>query len=101
MRRGTRCSTNFDFLLLIPVMIVSSVVLERKSFWRYLLVAFFIASSWIALMGVVEYWFPGVQKLFPAFISAPKPEVTADGFVRAQFAFWGGSQATFICVLAL
>src|SRR6266404_4197129 len=90
-----------DFLLLIPVMIVSSVVLERKSFWRYLLVAFFIASSWIALMGVVEYWFPGVQKLFPAFISAPKPEVTADGFVRAQFSFWGGSQATFICVLAL
>jgi hypothetical protein len=90
-----------DFLLLIPVMIVSSVVLERKSYWRYLLLAFFFASTWIAMMGVVEYWFPEVQKLFPAFISAAKPEVTADGFVRAQFSFWGGSQATFLCVLAL
>jgi hypothetical protein len=52
-------------------------------------------------MGVVEYWFPAVEKIFPAFIRAAKPEVTADGFVRGQFSFWGGSQATFICVLAL
>ncbi|HYR76622.1 MAG TPA: hypothetical protein VEM96_12355 [Pyrinomonadaceae bacterium] len=90
-----------DFLLLVPLMIVSSVVLERQSYWRYLLLALFIASTWIALAGVVEYWFPGVQKLFPAFITAAKPETTADGFMRAQFSFWGGSQATFICVLAL
>ena len=90
-----------DFLLLIPLLIVSSVVLERRSYWRYLLLAFFVASTWIALMGVGEYWFPGMTRLFPAFINAAKPEVTADGFVRAQFSFWGGSQATFICVLAL
>jgi len=90
-----------DFLLLIPVMVVSCVVLERKSYWRLLLLTFFVASSWIAFMGVVEYWFPGVEKIFPAFIRAAKPELTADGFVRAQFSFWGGSQATFICILAL
>lgn len=90
-----------DFLLLVPLMIVSSVVLARKAYWRYLLLAFFIVGTWIALAGVVEYWFPGVQKLFPAFISAVKPEVGADGFMRAQFSFWGGSQATFTCVLAL
>jgi hypothetical protein len=90
-----------DFLLLVPLIIVSSVVLERQSYWRHLLLAFFVASTWIALMGVVEYWFPGVEQLFPAFIHAAKAEVTADGFVRAQFSFWGGSQATFICVLAL
>ena len=90
-----------DFLLLIPLLIVSSVVLERKSYWRYLLTAFFVASTWIAIMGVTEYWYPGIDRLFPAFIHAAKPEVTADGFVRGQFSFWGGSQATFICVLAL
>jgi len=90
-----------DFLLLIPLLIVSSVVLQRKSYWRYLLTAFFVASTWIAFMGVIEYWYPGIDKLFPAFIHAAKPEVTADGFVRGQFSFWGGSQATFICVLAL
>jgi hypothetical protein len=90
-----------DFLLLIPLLIVSSVVLARPSYWRYLLTAFFVASTWIAIMGVAEYWYPGIDRLFPAFIHAAKPEVTADGFVRGQFSFWGGSQATFICVLAL
>ena len=90
-----------DFLLLIPLMIVMSVVLRRQSYWRRLLVAFFIASTWIALMGVLEYWFPSMERFFPAFIHAAKAESTADGFVRAQFSFWGGAQATFICVLAL
>lgn len=90
-----------NFVLLIPLLIVSSSVLERKSYWRHLWLAFFVASTWIALLGVIEYAFPGVEKLFPAFISAAKPEVTAEGFSRAQFSFWGGSQATFICVLAL
>jgi hypothetical protein len=90
-----------NFVLLVPLMIVSSVVLERQAYWRYLLLALFVASTWIAFMGVVEYWFPAVEKIFPAFIRAAKPEVTADGFVRGQFSFWGGSQATFICVLAL
>ena len=90
-----------DFLLLIPLLIVSSVVLDRPSYWRHLLTAFFVAGTWIAIMGVAEYWYPGMDRLFPAFIHAAKPEVTADGFVRGQFSFWGGSQATFICVLAL
>lgn len=90
-----------DFLLLIPLLIVSSVVLDRPSYWRHLLTAFFVAGTWIAIMGVAEYWYPGIDRLFPAFIHAAKPEVTADGFVRGQFSFWGGSQATFICVLAL
>jgi hypothetical protein len=90
-----------DFLLLVPLIIVASVVLQRKSYWRQLLLAFFIASTWIALMGIVEYSFPNVENLFPAFIHAAKPMQAADGFVRAQFSFWGGSQATFICVLAL
>jgi hypothetical protein len=90
-----------DFLLLIPLLIVVPVVLRRESYWRRLLLAFFLASTWIALMGVLEYWFPSLENLFPAFIHAAKAEQTADGFVRAQFSFWGGSQATFICVLAL
>ncbi len=89
------------FLLLVPLMIVGLAVLQRKRYWRYLLLAFFFASTWIALMGVIEYWFPEVTKLFPAFMSQPTPVTTADGFMRAQFSFWGGAPATFVCVLAL
>ena len=90
-----------SFLLLVPLMIVGPVVLQRQRYWRYLLLAFFFASTWIALMGVIEYWFPEVTKLFPAFMSQPDPVTTADGFARAQFSFWGGATATFVCVLAL
>jgi hypothetical protein len=89
------------FLLLVPLMIVGLAVLHSKLYWRYLLLAFFFASTWIALMGVIEYWFPEVTKLFPAFMSQPAPVTTADGFMRAQFSFWGGAPATFVCVLAL
>ncbi len=37
-----------DFLLLVPVMIVASFVLRRDGYWRPLLLAFFITSTWIA-----------------------------------------------------
>jgi hypothetical protein len=90
-----------DFLLIIPLLIVASIVLQKQNYWRYVLLAMFAVSTWIAVMGVAEYWFPSVTRFFPAFISAAKPESTADGFVRAQFSFWGGAQATFICILAL
>ena len=90
-----------DFLLLIPLMIITPIVLQRENYWRLLLVAFFLVGTWIAFMGVVEYWFPQVTDIFPAFIHAVKPELTDEGFARGQFSFWGGSQATFICAMAL
>src|SRR5207237_6159520 len=74
-----------NFLLLVPLVVVASVVLKRHRFWHYLVLAFFLASTWIAFMGVVEYWFPDLTKYFPAFIRAAKPEETAEGFIRAQF----------------
>jgi len=90
-----------NFALLIPLMIIASVVLKHENYWRYLLLAFFFAGSAIAFIGILEYWFPEVIKVFPAFISSVKPSITEEGFARAQFSFWGGPQATFICVLAL
>jgi len=90
-----------NFVLLIPLMIVATIVLRKQKSWRPLVLAFFLASSWIAFMGVVEYWFPNLTSYFPAFIHASKPEATADGFLRGQFSFWGGAHATFICVMAV
>jgi len=90
-----------NFLLLIPLMIVTAVVLKREGYWRHLLLAFFIAGSAIALMGILEYWFPDTLKLFPEFVTKAKPSITEEGFERAQFSFWGGPPATFVCVLAL
>jgi hypothetical protein len=90
-----------NFLLLIPLMIVASVVLQQRNYWRLLLLAFFVVSTWVALMGIIEYGFPEITRLFPAFMSGPASIVTREGFARASFSFWGGPVATFICVAAL
>jgi hypothetical protein len=90
-----------NFMLLIPLMIVVSVVLQKHSYWRLLLLAFFLVSTWIAVMGVIESQFPTVTNLFPAFMTVQKPSLTEEGFVRAQFTFWGAITAIFICVMAL
>lgn len=90
-----------NFVLLIPLMIVAPVVLQRERYWRYLLLAFFLASSGIAVMGIVEYWLPEVARVFPAFISKASIGLTDEGFARANFSFWGGPPATFVCALAL
>ena len=90
-----------NFVLMIPLIVVASVVLTRPKIWNYLVGAFFLVGTGIALMGVIEYWFPEVAKMFPAFIKDAKAESTADGFIRAQFSFWGSQTATFICALSL
>jgi len=90
-----------NFLLLIPLIIVAPIVLQRRKMWRYLIGGFFVVGAWIALMGVIEYWVPDITKVFPAFIKDAKAEPTADGFVRAQFSFWGSQSATFVCALAV
>jgi len=89
-----------SFVIFIPLLFVAQIVLKQKQDWRYVLTAFFLASTWIAFMGSLEYWVPSVMRLFPAFIKSAKAEAAADGFVRAQFSFWGNQSATFLCLLA-
>ena len=90
-----------NFLLIVPLIVVAAVVLEHENYWRVLLLVFFVASTWIAALGLLEYLFPEVVKLFPAFMNSTRIDSTPEGFVRAKFAFWGGPEATFICVIAL
>ena len=90
-----------DFMLFIPLFIVAEAVLAERRYWRALLVAFFCTSASIAGMGVLEYYFPGVRGLLPGFLSSQGAIVSADGFLRASFSFWGTPAATFICALAL
>jgi len=89
-----------NFLLLIPLTIVATVVLQRRQNWRWLLLAFFGASTWIAALGILEFWFSGIAGFFPAFMSGTTSG-TIEGFERASFSFWGGPMATFVCALAL
>lgn len=90
-----------NFVVLIPLFLLVEVVLHEQRNWRPVVLFFFIASTWIAGMGLVEFFFPGVQGILPGFSSNPYATLVAGGFQRASFSFWGASAATFICVLAV
>jgi hypothetical protein len=88
-----------NFLLLIPLFAVAWAVLEDGLNWRRIVLAFYAAGTLIAGLGVLEYLFPGIKNVFPAFISQPVPVPTVEDFARARFSFWGGPLATLVCVL--
>lgn len=89
-----------NFLLLVPLFIVTQMVLANRANWRHLLLAFYCIGTWIGGMGLMEYTFPEIEAVFSAFITKPEAELTAEGFARATFSFWGSSAASFILVLS-
>ena len=90
-----------NFLLLIPLFVVTAAVLNDRTRWRSVLLAFYGTGTWVAGMGVLEYVFPDIGTLFPGFVGNPLPYQAADGFLRASFSFWGTSAATIVCVSAV
>jgi hypothetical protein len=89
-----------NFLLLIPLFIVTELVLADRTNWRHLLLAFYCIGACIAGMGLLEYAFPGIKYVFSAFITQPEPTETPERFARAIYSFWGAPAATFILVLS-
>lgn len=89
-----------NFLLLIPLFIVTERVLANRTNWRHVLLAFYCIGTWIAGMGVLEYTLPEIKTVFSAFITQPETRATPERFARATFSFWGSSAATFILVLS-
>jgi hypothetical protein len=88
-----------NFLLLVPLFIVTEMVLANRTNWRHVVLAFYCVGTWIAGMGLLEYMFPAMNTVFSSFITQPEADNTPEGFARAAFSFWGSSAATFILVL--
>jgi hypothetical protein len=88
-----------DFLLLLPLGVVAVAAMARKDSWKWALTALFAVGTWIGATGSLEYFFPGVARMFPAFMASPDPSIAEDGFARASFSFWGGPNATMVVVL--
>jgi hypothetical protein len=87
--------------MFVPIFLVAGYALTQRSHWRAVLSAFFGVGTLIALLGSLEYALPGIRYLFPGYISGNTAYLAEGGFLRATFAFWGSSAATFICALAL
>jgi hypothetical protein len=94
-------SEALNFVMFFPVFMVTGHILENRANWRSLVGAFVSVGTAIALLGLVEYLFPGVRNLFPGYVAADTTYIAQGGFVRASYVFWGNPVATFICAFAL
>jgi hypothetical protein len=90
-----------NFIVLIPLFIILSTLLQDRTYWRTILTSFFVMGSMTALLGAVEFIFPGIASAIPGFSSLPPSFLTPEGFQRASFGFWGSPAAVFILVLSL
>lgn len=90
-----------NFISLIPLYLVTKSALKTENDWSRALSVFFLVGTALAIFGMLEYFFPGIHRLFPELISDPNPTLTAEGFQRAVYSFWGSPTATFICALSL
>lgn len=89
-----------NFLLLIPLFIVTELVLADRNNWRHVLLAFYGIGTGIAGMGLLEYAVPEARTVFSSFITQPEARDTPERFARALFSFWGAPAATFVLVLS-
>jgi O-antigen ligase len=104
---GTEYNRPFDlmlaelknFLLWIPLIFFTQVILKNRAHWPKVLLAFYAVGTFIAATGIIEYLVPSLSTMLPSLFHEGRV-VTAEGFVRAGFSFWGTPAATFICVLS-
>jgi len=92
-----------NFAILFPTFVVVQHSLQGKAgVWRAALLAFFAVGTWIALLGALETWFPGFQRILPGLSTGNRFIVSGiDEFRRSTFAFFGSPNAVFVCALTL
>jgi hypothetical protein len=90
-----------NFLVLLPLFFVSQAVLAERKNWRPVIQAFFLVGVWIAGMGVLEYFYPGLISSIPGFSTNPYAKATVEGFRRATFSFYGSAVASFFLMVSM
>ncbi len=90
-----------NFILFIPLFIVAATVLQKTRDWKSVILVFYVTATFVAALGLIEYFFPGIRGIFPQFVSNTDQYIGDDGFARAPFSFWGHPAATFLCAMAI
>lgn len=90
-----------NFFMLIPIVIVSSIMLNSKDRWRTTIKVLYVTGTWIAFWGAAEYYFPGIRNVMPGFITKTGGRLTSEGFDRASFSFWGNPAGSFLCAMTV
>jgi hypothetical protein len=91
-----------NFVILIPIFVVTGYILQDRTAWKPVITIFFIAGAYIAIFGAFEFLVPSSKSLFSGFITnTGSVGVGLDGFGRAGFSFFGHANAAFICMLTI
>ncbi|HEY4363712.1 MAG TPA: hypothetical protein VGN17_22285 [Bryobacteraceae bacterium] len=90
-----------NFILFIPLFIVAATVVRKTQDWKNVVMVFYVTATFVAALGLLEFFFPSIRGIFPQFVSNTDPYVSEDGFMRAPFSFWGHQAATFLCAMAM
>ena len=72
----------------VPVFWVVNQLIIGKAKLESILRVILIVSGIMALLGCMQYFYPGFTRHLPGFSESPYL-FTRDGFVRATFSFWG------------
>jgi hypothetical protein len=97
----TRLAECISISLMFPVFVATRAVLAQKEAWRRVAVTFYVMATVVAILGLAEYFFPGIKNAFPGFITRPEGFEAEGGFLRASFSFYGNPLAVFLCMYAL
>jgi hypothetical protein len=90
-----------SFVIFIPLFVVAATVLQDKRDWKTVVLVFYVTAVFVAVLGLLEYYYPGIRGVFPQFVSNTDPNIGNDGFARAPFSFWGHPAAVFLCAMAI
>jgi hypothetical protein len=87
--------------VVVPIVILTYHVIITELDWNRVIQFYYIVGTIIALLGLLEFFVPGVRNVLPGFIAGGRTGIDQFGFARASFIFFGSPVATFICGMAL
>ncbi len=92
----------FSFTSFIPLLILTYHLLTTMRDWRVAITSFYIVGTFIALLGMIEFFFPSLRTILPGFVGVGTyGNIDQFGFTRASFSFYGNPVASFICAVSL
>jgi O-antigen ligase len=87
--------------VIVPIVILTYHVIVTENDWARSILAFYAVGTFIAVLGLLEFFVPEIRSILPGFIADVNLGFDQFGFSRAAFSFFGSPVATFICGVAL
>lgn len=78
-------------LVLVPILYVTGEMVQNVRQYQGAILAMALTALYVAILGLTEYFTPSVVAPLRGFFAAQGTIVSQQGFVRADFTFFGGA----------